>query len=230
MRSNGCRMHHPLTNQCPPSPPVMALPPPTAPASAPLARPSRLSACLAAPTTLAILSHQGSYRPTTSSRSPLTILLPCSRPLPPVGGITMPPMSLTQPSEHFPSRSVTFGSMGGEYTPTAQPTMLSEGAPQTGCPSSLTQPSLPACLTTHLLSSNPPPPTTGRGGCSPTHTLLMVGESTALAASRAIDQGLQCLAYLMSSLRHADANPWGVDALNAVALELQYWYQRHSIC
>jgi hypothetical protein len=42
-------------------------------------------------------------------------------------------------------------------------------------------------------------------------------------------QGIQHLAYLMSSLRHADAHPWGVDALNAVTLELQYWYQRHSI-
>ncbi len=79
-------------------------------------------------------------------------------------------------------------------------------------------------------SLNPPPPPTGWGGRSPTHTLLTVGESTALAASRAIDRGLQRLAYLMSTLRHADAHPWGVDALNAVALELQYWYQRHSIC
>ncbi len=59
----------------------------------------------------------------------------------------------------------------------------------------------------------------------------MMEGSVALAARRAqaIDQGLQRLAYNMSSLRHADAHPWVVDTLNAVALELQYWYQRHSI-
>ena len=188
-------------------PPVMALPPTTAPVSTPSAQPSRSSACLAAPMTPAISSHQGSYCPTTSSRSPLTIMLPCSRPLPPVGGSTMPPMSLTQPLEHSPCRSVTFGSMGGEYTPTARPTMPLEGAPQTGCLSSLAQPSLPARSRTHLLLLNPPPPPTGWGGRSPTHTLLTVGESAALAESRANDQGLQRLAFLMSSLRHADAHP-----------------------
>jgi hypothetical protein len=122
-------------------------------------------------------------------------------------GSTTPLTSLTQPLEHSPCPSVTFGSMGGEYTLTTRPTMPLEGAPQTGCPSSLAQPSLPARLTTHLLLSNPPPPPTGQGGCSPTHTLLTVGESAALAESRANDQGLQRLAFLMSSLRHADAHP-----------------------
>ncbi len=107
IRRNEVERLHP-TNQCPPSPPVMVLPPPTVPMYAPLAWPSRSLACLAAPTTPAILSHQGSYRPTTSSWSPLLISLPCSRPLPPVRGGTTPPTSLTQPSEHSPCRSVTF--------------------------------------------------------------------------------------------------------------------------
>jgi hypothetical protein len=93
----------------------MALPPPKVPASAPLAWPSWLSACLAAPTTPAILSHQGSYHPTTLLRSPLTILLPCSCPLLPVGGSTTPLTSLKQPLAHSPCRSVTFKSMGGEW-------------------------------------------------------------------------------------------------------------------
>jgi hypothetical protein len=96
-------------------PPVMELPPPMPPASAPLAWPSWLLACLVAPTTLAISSHQGYYRPTTLSRCPLTISLPCSRPPPPVGGSTMPLTSLKQPLEHSPCRSVTSASMGGEW-------------------------------------------------------------------------------------------------------------------
>jgi hypothetical protein len=169
MRSNGCTMRHPPTNRCPPSPPVMVLPPPMVLASVPSAWPSWLLACLAAPTTPAKLSHQGSYCPMTLSWSPSTISLPCSRPPPPVGGSTTPPTSLTQLLEHFPCRSMTFGSMGGEYTLTTQPTMPSEGAPQTGCPSSLARPSLPARSTTHLSSLNPPPPPTGRGNAlSPT--------------------------------------------------------------
>jgi hypothetical protein len=228
MRSNGCTMRYPLTNCCPPSPLVMALPQPTAPASAPSTQPSRLSACLATPTTPAISSHPGSYRPATSLRSPLMISLPCSRPPPPVGGSTTSLTSHRPPLEHSPCRSVTFGSMGGEYTLPAQPTMPSEGAPQTGCPSSLAQPSLPAHATTHLLLLDcpTPPPPTGQGGRSPNHTLLTVGESGALAACRAcaLDRKIQRLAYKLSQ-GFADTNPWVVNALYAVALKLQCWYQ-----
>jgi hypothetical protein len=171
------------------------------------------------------------YRPTTSSWSLSTIPPPCSRPPPPIGGSTTTLTSLKQPLEHSPCCSVTFGSMGGEYTPVAQPTMSSEGAPQTGCPSSLARPSLPARATTHLLLLNrpPPPAPTGQGGRSPTHTLLTVGESAALAACRALDRQLQhfaCKFYL----GFADRNPWVVNALYAVALDLQCWYQQHSIC
>jgi hypothetical protein len=62
-------------------------------------------------------------------------------------GSMIPPTSLEQPSEHSPCHSVIFGSMGGEYTPTAQPTMPLDGAPQTSCLSNLARPSLPACAT-----------------------------------------------------------------------------------
>jgi hypothetical protein len=66
---------------------------------------------------------------------------------------------------------------------------------------------------------------TGWGGRSPTHTLLMVGESAIMVAHRALDQQLQRFTYTMSYLGFADANPLLLDALNAVALELQCWCQ-----
>ncbi len=148
MRSNGCTMcrdgSYPPANWCPSSCPVMLLPHWTAPEFAPLAWPSWLSACLAAPMTPAISSSPGSYPPTTLLQSPLTILLSCYHPLPPVGGSTMHPLSLKQPSEHSPCCSVTFRSMGRESTSTAWPTIPSEGAPQTGCPTSLAWPTTPA--------------------------------------------------------------------------------------
>ncbi len=40
----------------------------------------------------------------------------------------------------------------------------------------------------------------------------------------------QCLAFAMSQYPgFADENPWVMEAINAVARELQCWYQRHSI-
>jgi hypothetical protein len=95
---------------------------------------------------------------------------------------------------------------------------------------SMAQSSLPACLTKtaphqNMQSLSPlSPQSTGQGGRSPTHTLLTVGESATLAARHAMDQSLQHLAYKFS-LGFADTNPWVVDTLNAVALELQCWYQ-----
>ncbi len=112
----------------------------------------------------------------------------------------------------FPLLLSDLGSMGGEYTLTAQPTMPSDGAPQTGCPSSLARPSLQARLTTHLSLSNPPPPPTGQGGRSPTHTLLTVGESAASVASRALDRQFQRLAYTFYQ-GFADRNPWVMNRL-----------------
>jgi hypothetical protein len=222
----------------------MALPPPTAPASVPLAWPSRLSACLAALTTPAILSHQGSYCLMTSSQSPSTILLPCSCPPPPVGGSTTPPTSLKQPSEHSPCRSVTFRSMGGEWhSPHHFVTFASMGGectPLAGCPQPPTGATPHGCQGTIA----PLPVTTGAArpspslACpflptqsSPSHLPTMGGSAALVACcAHAHGQGRQSLAYYMYSMQHAEAHPWVVDALNAVTLKLQNWYQRHSIC
>jgi hypothetical protein len=60
---------------------------------------------------------------------------------------------------------------------------------------------------------------------SPTHPLPTMGGSAALAACRALECSHQRLASTMS--KHpgfADAYPWVMEALNAVALELQCWY------
>jgi hypothetical protein len=44
-------------------------------------------------------------------------------------------------------------------------------------------------------------------------------------ACRAMERSLQRLAYTMSDvLGFADANPWVMDAINAVTLEIQCWY------
>jgi hypothetical protein len=65
---------------------------------------------------------------------------------------------------------------------------------------------------------------------SPTHPLPTMGGSAALAACRALKCRHQRLAFTMSKCPgFADANPWVMANINAVALELQCWYQRHSI-
>jgi hypothetical protein len=51
-----------------------------------------------------------------------------------------------------------------------------------------------------------------------------------LAAYRALERSQQHLAFTMSKCPgFADANPWVMANTNTVALELQCWYQRHSI-
>ena len=66
---------------------------------------------------------------------------------------------------------------------------------------------------------------------SPTHPLPTMGGRAASAASRAMSRGLQHLAFAMSTdPGFTDKNPWVMEAVNAVARELQCWYQRHSIC
>ncbi len=68
----------------------------------------------------------------------------------------------------------------------------------------------PMCAMTccFYLHRPPPPLPAGQGGHSPTHTVPMVGECVALAACRAMERGLQRLAYTMSGvLGFADANP-----------------------
>jgi hypothetical protein len=57
-----------------------------------------------------------------------------------------------------------------------------------------------------------------------------MGGSAALAACRALERSQQHLAFTMSKCPgFADANPWVMETINAVAHELQSWYQRHSI-
>jgi hypothetical protein len=57
-----------------------------------------------------------------------------------------------------------------------------------------------------------------------------MGGSAALAASRALERSQQRMAFTMSECPgFADANPWVMEDINAVARELQCWYRRHSI-
>ncbi len=67
---------------------------------------------------------------------------------------------------------------------------------------------------------------------SPTHPLPTMGGSAALTASRALVRSQQRLALLTISdcPGFADAHPWVMEDVNAVARELQCWYRRHSIC
>jgi hypothetical protein len=65
---------------------------------------------------------------------------------------------------------------------------------------------------------------------SPTHPLPTMGGSAASAACRALERSQQPLAFTMSKCPgFADANPWVMETINAVAHELQCWYQRHFI-
>jgi hypothetical protein len=65
---------------------------------------------------------------------------------------------------------------------------------------------------------------------SPTHPLPTMGGSAALAASHALERSQQHMAFTMSKCPgFADANPWVMEDINAVARELQCWYRRHSI-
>jgi hypothetical protein len=60
---------------------------------------------------------------------------------------------------------------------------------------------------------------------SPTHPLPTMGGSAASAACRALECSQQRLAFTMSKCPgFADANPWVMETINAVAHELQCWY------
>ncbi len=60
---------------------------------------------------------------------------------------------------------------------------------------------------------------------SPTHPLPTMGGSAASAAGRAMPRSHQHLAFTMSTHPgFADKNPWVMEAVNAVAHELQCWY------
>jgi hypothetical protein len=64
---------------------------------------------------------------------------------------------------------------------------------------------------------------------SPTHPLPTIGGSAASAARRALSRGMQRLAFAMSTRPKFADKPWVMEAVNAVARELQFWYRRHSI-
>jgi hypothetical protein len=139
------------------------------------------------------------------------------------------PMSfgVSTPS-HSPHYFVPFMSMGGECTPAAGPLQLPTGATRYSC-QGLMVPSPVTSGATRPSSSSACPflPTWS----SPTHPLPMMGGSAALAACHALEHSHQRLASTMSKCPgFADANPWVMETINAVTLELQCWYRRHSIC
>jgi hypothetical protein len=83
--------------------------------------------------------HQrGSMTPLAAPLAPLAQACPPDPPGPSNGWMAPSPKSFgaSTPSTS-PRCSVPFRSMGGDYTPTACPTILSEGAPQSGCLTSL---------------------------------------------------------------------------------------------
>ncbi len=124
----------------------------------------------------------------------------------------------------------TTTTMGGEYGPTAAPPMPSAQASPPDClAKGLMAPSPATTEAAMPLLSSAHPFLLTRS--SPTHPLPTMGGSAALAASRALLCSQQCMAFTMSTCPgFADANPWVIEEINAVAHELQCWYQRHSIC
>ncbi len=130
-------------------------------------------------------------------------------------GGTMPSAApAASPSHHL----MSFASMGGGSTHTRQHNCLYGSMAPSPATTEAAKPS-PS-------SAHPFLPTRS----SPTHPLPTMGGSAALAAGRALHHGLQRLAFAMSTdPGFADKNPWVMEAVNAVARELQCWYQRHSI-
>jgi hypothetical protein len=133
---------------------------------------------------------------------------------------------------HFPYQLMPFASMGGEWHSPYHfvPFTSTEGecTPSAGCPQLLTG------ATPHGRQGMmaPSPVTTGEARpspilarpfsptqSSPSHPPT-IGGSAALAASRALDRQLQRLAYNFY-LGFADRNPWVMNCLYAVALDLQ---------
>jgi hypothetical protein len=128
---------------------------------------------------------------------------------------------------HSPHHFVPFVSMGGECTPSAGCSQPPTEATRYGRQGSMaplpvtsgaTRPS-PSLARTFLPTRS-----------SPTHPLPTMGGSAALVACRPLECSHQRLASTMSKRPgFADANPWVMETINAVALKLQCWYQRHSI-
>jgi hypothetical protein len=125
-------------------------------------------------------------------------------------GSTMPSAApAASPSHHL----VSFASMGG-------------GSPHTRLHDCLYGSMAPSPANTEAAkpspsSAHPFSPTRS----SPTHPLPTMGGRAALAASRAMSRGLQCLAFAMSTDPGFTAkNPWVMEAVNSDARELQCWY------
>jgi hypothetical protein len=141
-------------------------------------------------------------------------------------GRVSPLLHQPRSTTYSPPTSVT---MGGEYGPMAAPPMPSA---QVSPPDHLAKGSMaPLHATTEAAT---PSPSSARPflptWSSPTHPLLTMGGSAALAAHRALERSQQCLALAMSKYPgFADEHPWVMKNINAVALELQCWYRRHSI-
>jgi hypothetical protein len=130
-------------------------------------------------------------------------------------GSTMPLAApAASPSHHI----VSFASMGG-------------GSPHTrphdcSCGSMAPLPATTEAAKPSPSSAHPFLPTWS----PPTHPLPTMGGSAASAAGHAMPRSHQHLAVTMSSHPgFADKNPWVMEAVNAVARELQCWYRQHSI-
>jgi hypothetical protein len=126
-------------------------------------------------------------------------------------GSTMPSAA---PAAYSSCHLEPFASMG-EGSPHTRPHDCSYG-------SMAPSPATTEAATPLLSSARPFLPTQS----SPTHPLPMMGGSAALAACRALERSHQHLASTKS--KHpgfADANPWLMEEINAVARELQCWYQ-----
>jgi hypothetical protein len=126
-------------------------------------------------------------------------------------GSTMP---LVAPAAYSSCHLVPFASMGG-------------GSPHTrphDCSYGLMAPSPATTEAAMPLPSSARPFLPTRS--SPTNPLPTMGGSAALAACRALERSQQRLAFTMSKCTgFDDANPWVMETINAVALELQCWYR-----
>ncbi len=134
------------------------------------------------------------------------------------------PMSFGASTPSYsPHHFVPFETMEGECTPSAGCLQPPTGATRYGRQGSM----VPSPVTSGVTRPSPRSvrpflPT----GSSPTHPLPTMGGSAASAACRALERSHQRLAFTMSKCPgFADANPWVMETINAVALELQCWYQ-----
>ncbi len=125
-------------------------------------------------------------------------------------GSTMPSTApAASPSHHL----MSFASMGGG-SPNTRPHDCSYGLMAPSPANTKAAKPLPS-------SAHPFLPTWS----SPTHPLPTMGGSAASAASHALSRSLQRLAFTMSTdPGFTDKNPWVMEAVNAVAHELQCWY------